>query len=119
MATKKQNANNVFGNEAYWIVNKKMAMKYGIEFTLIFQHLFDLQKNIFGNKEFFQQQWRISEHINLSERTVHNIIKKLEAEGFLQRTKKGMPAKNYYLINESFLLEFLTTDDEEDEDSVS
>jgi biotin operon repressor len=115
MTRKKYTTESIFGNQSHWIINKKMYKKYGSDFTLILQHLHDLQKNVFGHKEFFQQQWRIANELNLSERTVDRVIKKIQTEGFLVINKRDKPAKNYYKVNESYLLEFLTSEEDIEE----
>ena len=87
-------------SSSYWTLNKDLCRSIGLQNTLLLQHFIDLQYKVFGGKEFYQQQERIQEELGISERQVKQTIKFLLDEGFISVEKKGIPAKNYYLISE-------------------
>ena len=102
----------LLGASSYWIINKKLAGKLGIEATLVFQHLLDLNSSFFNNGEFYQQLSRMENDLLLKKRQISNAIKKLQEEGFIEVTRKGLPRKNYYLINEKEVFSFMLQDEE-------
>jgi hypothetical protein len=87
-------------SSSYWTLNKDLCRKIGLQNTLVLQHFIDLQYKLFGGKEFYQQQDRIQDELGISERQVKQTISFLLNEGFISVEKKGIPAKNYYLISE-------------------
>lgn len=87
-------------SSSYWTLNKDLCRKIGLQNTLVLQHFIDLQYKVFGGKEFYQQQDRIQDELGISERQVKQTISFLLNEGFISVEKKGIPAKNYYLISE-------------------
>lgn len=87
-------------SSSYWTLNKDLCRSIGLQNTLLLQHFIDLQYKVFNGKEFYQQQERIQEELGISERQVKQTISFLLNEGFISVEKKGIPAKNYYLISE-------------------
>ena len=104
--TKKMKLNSVLSQSAFWIINKKMYRKIGLEPTLLLQHFYDLESNVF-NGEFFQQQDRIREEFGWSRSKVENCITILVGSGFLNVTPKGLPRKNYYSLDHVNIANFL------------
>ena len=102
----------LLGSGAFWVVNKKLAHKLGIEATLVYQHLLDLNSSFFNGGEFYQQLDRMERDIPISKRQISNAIKKLHTEGFIGVTLKGLPRKNYYVIKEDMVVEFMLQDEE-------
>ena len=84
-------------------INKPLMKKIGLDCTYMFQYLLDLQENCFEG-EFFQQQERLAEEFGWTVYKVGTVIKQLVGYGLLSVTKKGLPAKNYYAINEDQVL---------------
>ena len=41
----KMELKQLIGNNAYWTINKAIAKKYGLNATLVLQHLIDLEEN--------------------------------------------------------------------------
>jgi len=98
-------------SSSYWTLNKDLCKKIGLQNTLLLQHFIDLQYKIFGGKEFYQQQERIQEELGISERQVKQTISFLLKEGFISVEKKGIPAKNYYLISEVKITSVLSSNE--------
>jgi len=76
--------------------------KIGIIPATVLVHLMDLQRNAFGNGEFYQQQNRMAESLGLSIDIIKRTIKKLKSLGLLKVKKKsvnGQPPKNFYDVN--------------------
>jgi predicted DNA-binding transcriptional regulator len=96
-------------SSSYWTLNKDLCRTIGLQNTLVLQHFIDLQFKVFGGKEFYQQQDRIQEELGISERQVKQTISFLLKEGFISVDKKGIPAKNYYLINESKITQLVSS----------
>lgn len=87
-------------SSSYWTLNKDLCRKIGLQNTLVLQHFIDLQYKLFDGKEFYQQQDRLQEELGLTEWNIKTSINYLVKEGFVFVEKKGIPAKNYYLISE-------------------
>ena len=62
--------------------------------------------NVYGD-EFFCDQETLMEETCLTEYRVRNAVKTLQDVGLLKVERKGMPAKNYYTLNEDVLRELL------------
>lgn len=84
-------------------INKPLMKKIGLDCTYMFQYLLDLQDNKFG-PDFYQQQERLAEEFNWTIYKVQTVIKQLIGYGLLSVTKKGIPARNFYSINEDQVL---------------
>jgi hypothetical protein len=96
-------------SSSYWTLNKDLCRNIGIQNTLLLQHFIDLQYKLFGGKEFYQQQDRIQEELGLKEWSVKQSINFLLKENLISVEKKGIPAKNWYLINEEKLLSIINS----------
>lgn len=103
------NIKKVIGNQSHWTLNKELVRKIGLAETLVLQHLIDLNENLFEN-EFYQQIDRISDELSLGEWKVKECLKILRDLGCIDVVKKGLPAKNYYKINENRIFEVINTD---------
>jgi len=84
-------------------INKPLMKKIGLDCAYMFQYLLDLQDNCFEG-EFFQQQERLAEEFGWTVYKVQTVTKQLVGYGLLSVIKKGLPAKNYYSINEDQVL---------------
>jgi hypothetical protein len=96
-------------SSSYWTLNKDLCRTIGLQNTLLLQHFIDLQYKVFGGNEFYQQQERIQDELGISERQVKQSISFLLKEGFIFVDKKGIPAKNYYLINEKKITQLVSS----------
>lgn len=96
-------------SSSYWTLNKDLCRTIGLQNTLLLQHFIDLQYKVFGGNEFYQQQERIQDELGISERQVKQSISFLLNEDFISVDKKGIPAKNYYLINEKKITQLVSS----------
>lgn len=97
---------------AFFSVNKKLAKHLGSnDAALILSHLLYLQEQFFQGAEFYQQQERIMEECNVSLSALRIAITLLKSKGILSVVKKGIPAKNFYLISLNTIAEIMSTPD--------
>ena len=97
---------------AFFSVNKKLAKYLGSnDAALILSHLLYLQEQFFQGAEFYQQQERIMEECNVSISALRIAMTLLKKKGILSVVKKGVPAKNFYLISLTSIAEILGTPD--------
>jgi DNA-binding PadR family transcriptional regulator len=87
--------------------NKTLAKKLGIDEAILFGSLCGYHTMFNGVEEFYCEQERIMEDTCLSEYRLQNALRNLKNEGLVNVVKKGMPAKNYYKLNEEKLMEVL------------
>jgi hypothetical protein len=99
-------------NDSYWQINKHLHRLLGLRTTLLLQHFIDLQTKVFGGKEFYQSYSQIEDELCFTEHTIKQSIKKLNEKNVISVTKKGMPAKNYYLVDLTRVEELLSLDRE-------
>lgn len=85
---------------AFFSVNKKLAKYLGSnDAALILSHFLYLQEQFFQGAEFYQQQERIMDECNVTVTVLRTAVTLLKDKGVLSVTKKGIPAKNYYLVS--------------------
>lgn len=100
------NIMDLLASDSYIIYNKEFAKKYSIESAILLGAMCGYQKG-FKNEEFYREQDKILEDTSLSLYGLRNATKELQSMGVLQITKKGLPAKHYYKIDEYKLAEIL------------
>jgi hypothetical protein len=97
---------------AFFSVNKKLAKHLGSnDAALILSHLIYLQEQFFQGGEFYQQQERIMDECNVTVTVLRTAVKLLKDNGVLSVIKKGIPAKNYYLVSLNAIAEILGATD--------
>jgi|GEM_PF-5864793 len=101
---------NILGNQAYLIINKKLLKHIGLEATLLLQHFTDLQTKVFKG-EFFQTHDKITEEMGIKRRKIENAIDTLTEIGFLSVKKKGLPPTNYFKVEIANVATFLMYDE--------
>jgi hypothetical protein len=99
-------AKQALSQGSFTIIHKGLMRKIGLYETYLLQYFLDLQDNSF-EKAFYQQQERVAEEFGWSVYKVAETIKELQRLELLTIVKKGMPAKNWYLVNETQVLRFL------------
>ena len=97
----------LLGTTGYWAVNKKLVREIGLVPTALLQHLIDLEEVLLG-QDFWQQQSRICDELNLSEYEVRKATGVLKEKGFVKVVKKGLPPRNHYTINSENITTFFT-----------
>jgi hypothetical protein len=101
------NLKQLIGSQAYWIVNKELAMSIGLHETILLQHLVDLADSFFKKGEpFYQQQSRLVNDLPLSEHQIRKATKVLVDKGFITAKRSGIPPKYHYGICEDNLYRF-------------
>jgi hypothetical protein len=90
--------NELLGLGNYWTVNKTLAKKIGLNETILLQHLIELQFNLFGGNEFFQQNERLLEELPLTEWQLKQSRKSLVELKLISLVKKGVPARYHYQV---------------------
>lgn len=95
----------LLAKENYITYHKEIARSIGVDEAILFGELCSMS-NLYGN-EFFCEQSRLVNDTCLTEYRIRNALKKLQSENLVSVSKKGIPAKNYYVLNENRLLEIL------------
>lgn len=103
---------NTMGLSSFWMINKALTKKIGLEETLVLQHLIDMSTLDIMGDEFFHTVSKISEETCISERKIPTITAKLQELNLIDIVRKGVPCKNYYKINDESILNLLSSDNE-------
>ena len=96
---------HLLAKENYITYHKGLAKKLGVDEAILFGEMCSLT-NVYGD-EFFCDQEKLMEETCLTEYRVRNAVKTLQEVRLLKVDRKGMPAKNYYTLNEDVLIEML------------
>ena len=99
---------DLLASNNYIPYNRTLARELGIEPAILFGALCGYQRH-YGTQEFFREQANIIEDTCLTEYAIRQATKILQQQGLIIVKKKGLPAKNYYQINTTRLIEYLTT----------
>lgn len=108
------NLHDVLAHDAFFMVNKAVTKKFGLETALLLSFLISWEKHytIAGKTVdgyFFKSGEAIKDETTLSPHKQRNVFEKLEKAGILDIQLKGVPATNHFKINHAQLLKFLTT----------
>ena len=95
----------LLAKENYITYHKGLAKKLGVDEAILFGEMCSLT-NVYGD-EFFCDQETLMEETCLTEYRVRNAVKTLQEVGLLTVERKGMPAKNYYTLNEDVLIDMI------------
>ena len=87
--------------------SKPIAKKYGVDAAILLGTMCSQQK-CFGG-EFYKSQEELKEETCLGIYEIKEAVKVLSGCGILTVTRKGLPAKNYYLVSANKLGENLLT----------
>lgn len=84
----------------YWVLNKTIVMKLGIETAFFLSNLADTE-NMLSDEEgwFYQTIETVEEKTTLSRRKQDFSIKQLEDLSIIHTKLKGMPKKRYFKLN--------------------
>lgn len=109
----KETLKGIFGENAHWQVNKKLAKETSINCAVLLADLFS--KSLYFESElddegyFFNTRENIENDTTLSPYEQRNCIKILVDKGFLETKEYGLPRKTYYRVVYDKLLKFLTS----------
>ena len=95
------NSKNIVYNKAYYRVTGS------VQGAILLSHLSYLYSEVFGAKEFYQSDAQLMESLGFSERTLRTA--KDSTKKYAIATKRGVPAKNHWIINEDLLIEDLVS----------
>lgn len=95
----------LLAKENYIAYHKTLARIVGVDEAILFGELCSMC-NLYGD-EFFCEQSKLISDTCLTEYRIRNALKNLQKENLVIVEKKGLPAKNWYTLNESRLLELL------------
>lgn len=89
-------------SDKYRIFNKELAHYYGLKESIYIAYLIDqdyfFNKNNIG-KEFYKEQKYIYSETLLNYDDLRRLNQKLKKDKIIEIVKKGLPAKNYFIIN--------------------
>lgn len=95
----------LLAKENYITYHKTLAKLLGVDEAILFGELCSMN-NLYGN-EFFCEQSKLMNDTCLSEYRVRNALKNLQKANLVYVVKKGLPAKNYYILDEKKLIDIL------------
>lgn len=106
----------LLAKENFIAYSKPIARIVGATSAIVFGELISVS-NMFGDEEFYYQKERLEYDTCLGRLAVRSALKTLSDFGLITITKKGIPCKNYYKINEERLIELLKDYDEKNTNS--
>lgn len=104
----------LLSTNGYIICNKTIIKLFGADCAILLGELcaeykyFEMSDKLVDGM-FYSTYENIEENTGLSKYYIMEAIKKLKNEGVLDVTKMGIPAKNYYKLNDNKLSEIFTT----------
>ena len=99
------NLKRLLGQNAFWMVNKSLALKVGVEAALLLSLLIDLD-----NGEWFEcSHDLVTEKTGMKRRKVTSAFDALQDAGFIEKDHKGMPRTNHYRICTDLLVQNVQT----------
>ena len=99
----------LLSNTGFISCNKAIARLLGLAEAILLGELCSISE-MFGGEEFYFSQEKISNDTTLSEYQICNALKHLKDAGVLNITKKGLPCRNFYSINEDKIVELLDSE---------
>lgn len=94
---------NFLSNDAFTMVNKKLAKTLWIGQTIYLQELISQRKR-FWTDEFYFTQNNMEDELWISSNTQWRYAKELKEKWLINFEKKGIPARNYYTINDDAII---------------
>lgn len=105
----------VLGQTAFWLVNKSIALEFGLESSVLLSDLIDKQAYFETRGEldeegyFYNTSEDIEKSTSLNYHSQKKNLKPLIEAGFVATKLKGVPAKLHFKILENQILIFLNT----------
>lgn len=100
------NIESVLSSDAHWNINKKLVSKIGFVTSGVLMELIFCRRK-FKQKEFYTQVEYIEEILCIGKDMRQSCFKKLISLNLITIVKKGIPARNFYTINDEELLRLL------------
>lgn len=99
---------SLLSSDAHWNVNKHLAKQIGIVPTILLMELIFCRKK-YGENEFYESVEKLDERLGIGREARRSAMKTLVDSGLIIVTKKGVPARYFYSIDDSKIMEILTT----------
>lgn len=117
-------AYNFLGTTAFWIINKEIAKKFGLNAALLLSELVSVrnyykkQGKLDDDGCFYYTEKEIESEIFLSPFLQRQALEQLELNGWVTTIRKGLPARNHFKISDNLIVDFLANCDEIIEEPV-
>ena len=99
-------------------VDKNIARAIGLQEAVVLGELCSIA-DMFHYEEFYFSQEKLCYDTALSEKQLRKSISVLESLGFVTVTKRGQPCRNWYLLNEEAIANYLLNLDEQENSGTS
>jgi hypothetical protein len=99
----------LLSSTAFLVVNKILARTIGLKETILLADLIS-KEEYFDNMQdgwFFNTEANIQQDTTLTPYQQRNALKTLKKYGIIETKRKGIPAKQYFKINEELVVKFL------------
>lgn len=93
-------------NDAFTMVNKKLAKTIWIWQAIYLQELISQRKRFWSNEFYFTQN-NMENELGISANTQWRYAKELKEKWLINFEKKWIPARNYYTINDNVIINLL------------
>jgi hypothetical protein len=110
------NLKNILGTNAYWQVNKKIALATSIESAILLSELVDQFEFWKANGKleednfFYCTTEKITERIGVTYKVLTRLKNELESVGLIETKVIGLPAKTHYKINTEGVMSLLLSE---------
>ena len=106
------NSFNVLGQDAHWVLNKKIVKKVGVQAALLLSDIISKRQYFLNRGEvsdgwFFNTVEDVEKDTTLSKHDQTKAIKKLSEVGFLKTKNKGVPPRRHFCIDDAEIFNFL------------
>lgn len=106
---------NTLGSDAYWVVNKKIAREVGFTAAVLLADLiskrgyFEKRGELQPDGSFFNFSDAIESDLQIGKEARIAAQKALQARGFLKIYRRGIPPKNFFLIQDDEIIRALNS----------
>jgi hypothetical protein len=98
---------SILSSDAHWNVNKAIAKKIGIVPTILLMELIFCRKK-YGQDEFFETAEKLEQILGIGEDARRSATKALVNLGLVTMTRKGTPARWFYILNDDKIFEIFS-----------
>ena len=102
---------HLLSSSAFLVVNKQLAKVIGLKETILLADLISKEEYFIANGMtdgwFFNTESNIEADTTLSPFQQRKCLKSLRKYGIIETKRKGIPAKQYFRINEQLVIKFL------------
>ena len=102
---------HLLSSSAFLVLNKELARQVGLKEAVLLADLISKEEYFIANGMtdgwFFNTEANIERDTTLTPYQQRNCLKTLKASGLIEVKRKGIPAKQYFKINEGLVVKFL------------